>query len=79
MGKRELNLCVYLYRWINQGSRKPLQRKDPKYLKSYFCIKTESGKCDKGFRQEVYFPIENTEHIRAHPAISHCSHLLLKM
>ena len=32
-------------------------------MESYFCIKTESGKCDKGFRREGYFPIENTEHI----------------
>ena len=61
--KRVLNPFVLFCRWINQGSRKPLPRSDPKYLKSYFYIKTDSGKCDKGFRREVYFPVQNSENI----------------
>lgn len=40
-----------------------MPRSDPKYLKSYFYIKTETGKCDKNFRREVYFPVSNPDNI----------------
>ena len=39
-----------------QGNKKPLPRTNPKYLKSYYYIKTEN-RSNKGFRKDVYFPV----------------------
>ena len=44
------------YRWTNQGNKKPLPRTNPKYLKSYYYIKTEN-RSNKGFRKDVHFPV----------------------
>ena len=38
------------------GKQKPLHRTNPKYLKSYYYIKTEN-RSNKGFPKDVYFPV----------------------
>ena len=50
---------------VHQGNKKPLPRTNPKYLKSYYYIKTEN-RSNKGFRKDVYFPVGTGSNIIVH-------------
>lgn len=52
----------FFIRWSN-GSSKQLPRKSPVYRKTYFYAKGPDGKALKDFRKDVYFPINNPDHI----------------